>query len=236
MRAKKKNNPNITNNLGLTLRTIEPLTENQKRVFDFYDQGYNLFLSGCAGTGKSFIALYLALRDLFYAQTYKKVTIIRNTVSARDIGFLPGTLSEKIGCYEDVYHLIVSKLFLRDDAFNILFKNRLIDFKVTSFLRGYTFEDEAVVVDEVENMNFHELDTIITRIGNNCRLIFLGDLEQTDLKSASGSGMIDFFNILYKMKSFAFCDFTVDDIVRSGLVKEYLLAKHNKIYYEQKED
>lgn len=227
--ATKKNhsNGNGTSLFGLTLKKITPLTENQKLTFDQYHSGSNLVLSGAAGTGKTFIALYLALNDLIkHKEIYHKIVIIKSIVPTRQIGFLPGTAQEKIKEYEGVYSTIVKDLFERDDAYSILTGKDVLVFESSSFLRGRTFHNCIIIVDEIQNMTFHELDTIITRIGNSAKIIFIGDNEQMDVDKRS-SGMSDFLKILEKMPDHInFVYFGVDDIVRSGLVKDYLKAKY----------
>lgn len=210
------------------LADVEPLTENQGLAFDAFYEGNNLLLHGLSGTGKTFISLYLALDEIFSQQPYyKRIVIIRSVVPTRDIGFLPGSAQEKSKVYEQPYRTVVNNLFSRGDAYDILSHKNVIDFETTSFLRGLTFEDCIVFVDEVNNMNFHELDSIITRAGRNCRLIFSGDFRQSDLRSNSErKGLLSFMEVLDHIKHFKHVEFTEDDIVRSGLVKEYIITKH----------
>jgi phosphate starvation-inducible protein PhoH len=231
-RTKKKSNNNGNNNhlvsFGLELANIQPLTENQKIVFENFEQNYHQALIGVAGTGKSFISLYLAFKYAMEQWNYYipvKILIIKSAVPTRDIGFLPGTLDDKIKYYEDVYKVLINKLFHRDDAFSILSDKGVLEFATTSFLRGTTFENCVVITDEIQNMTFHELDTIITRVGKGCKLFFVGDEEQCDLDQKK-SGFTKFINILEKMKSFAIVRFQLEDIVRDDIVKEYLIAKY----------
>lgn len=202
-----------------TLDEIEPLTVNQRKV---WDSDKNLVLYGSAGTGKTFISCYLALDDLFKKE-YEKIVIVRSAVSTRDIGFLPGNEKEKLEVYEAAYVGTFTELLGRGDAYSILKIKGLVEFKPTSFIRGITICNSVVIVDEIQNMDFGELDSILTRIGPECRIIFCGDFKQSDLK---GNGMQKFLNILSNMSSdFELIQFTTDDIVRSGLVKRYLIAK-----------
>ena len=201
-----------------TLETIEPLTPNQKKV---WQSDKNLVLSGSAGSGKTFLACYLALDDMFKKE-FSKIVIVRSTVSTRDIGFLPGNEKEKVEVYEAPYIGVFTELLSRGDAYSILkFKGR-VEFKPTSFIRGTTITDAVIIVDEIQNLSFHELDSVLTRVGDNCRIIFCGDFKQSDL---GRNGMKDFMNILSSMEEFDMIEFTTDDIVRSGLVKNYLIAK-----------
>jgi len=217
------------------LKVIEPLTSNQERVFKSYSQAKHLVLHGAAGTGKTFISLYLALQQVLdEGNPYDKVYMVRSLVPTREIGFLPGDHEDKSNLYQIPYKNMVKYMFeMPDDvAFNMLYENlkaqETISFWSTSFIRGTTFDNAVIIVDEFSNLNFHELDSIITRIGQNCRIIFSGDAAQTDLiKANDRTGILDFMKILYSMPSFDCVEFGIDDIVRSGLVKEYLIAKIN---------
>lgn len=215
----------VKSNLRIT--HIEPLTDNQRIIFESYEQGKNVLLHGLAGTGKTFISLYLALNEVISKNsTYKKVIIIRSIVPTRDIGFLPGNNKEKTKVYEGPYYAICNELFDRGDSYEILKTKGVIDFMSTSFIRGITINDAIVIADEINNMTFHELDSVITRIGNNCKLLLCGDFRQSDLpKQSEKQGLTSFMHILSKMGSFDYVEFNEEDIVRSGLVKEYIIAK-----------
>ena len=215
------------------LVNIEPISENQKRLFDSYKEGKQIVAYGCAGTGKTFITLYNAIRDVLDENTpYEKIYIVRSLVATREIGFLPGDHEDKSDIYQVPYKHMVKYMFqMSSDAdFEMLYGNLkaqdTIKFWSTSFLRGTTLDNAIVIVDEYQNLNFHELDSIITRIGENSRIIFCGDASQTDLvKTNDRNGIHDFLNILRKMPSFDIIEFGINDIVRSGLVKEYIIAK-----------
>lgn len=215
----------------LSLKDISPLTQNQKSAFTAWHQGYNLMLHGLAGTGKSFISLFLALREVCEGNSYyKRIVIVRSAVPTRDIGFLPGTLKEKSKVYEQPYQIICSDLFGRGDSYDLLKEKKIIDFTTTSFIRGNTFYDTILILDEVNNMTFHELDSVITRAGDNCRVIMCGDYRQSDLRPQDKEGLHKFITIIDRMSGFSHVEFGVDDIVRSGLVKEYIIAKHKLGY------
>lgn len=217
--------PNLGN---LNLRTVLPLTENQERTFASYREGKNLLLHGMAGTGKTFISMYLALQDVLKHQTYESVTIVRSVVPTRDMGFLPGNQKEKTKAYEQPYFPIAKDLFGRGDAYDILKNKGIINFMSTSFIRGTTIEDSIIIVDEVENMTFHEIDSVITRCGKNSKIIFCGDFRQSDLlRFEDRQGLKKFMEVVSKLRSFDYIEFTQDDIVRSGLVREYIIAKSN---------
>ena len=211
---------------GFSLKNVKPLTDSQSKVFDSYNQGKHLMLTGMAGTGKTFLALYLALKDLVEGK-FSVVNIIRSTVPSRDIGFLPGTLKEKLAAYEDPYQQIVNDLFCRDDAWSILCKKGYINMLCTSYLRGITYKNAAMVLDEAQNCTLQELDTVITRVGPGCRVIICGDIKQNDLLTGKNqTGLPLFEKIVSDMPEFNCVTFSIEDIVRSGLVRSYLVSKH----------
>ena len=215
------------------MRDIDPLTENQKLLFDAYDEGKNLIAYGAAGTGKTFITLYNALQDVLDETTpYEKIYIVRSLVATREIGFLPGDHEDKSSLYQIPYKNMVKYMFEMptDSDFEMLYANLknqgTISFWSTSFIRGTTLDNAIIIVDEFQNLNFHELDSIITRIGQDCKIMCCGDATQSDLvKSAEKNGIADFMRILRTMPSMDIIEFGVEDIVRSGLCKEYLIAK-----------
>ncbi len=215
------------------LTDINPLTENQIKLFDSYLEGKNLFAYGAAGTGKTFVVLYNALKEVLSEDTpYRKIYIVRSLVSTREIGFLPGDHEDKSSLYQIPYKNMVKYMFElpSDSDFEMLYGNlkqqETISFWSTSFIRGTTIDDAIVIVDECQNLNFHELDSIITRIGENAKIMFCGDASQSDLtKSNERNGILDFVRIIQQMESFDLIEFGVEDIVRSGLVKEYLVHK-----------
>lgn len=227
MRRKKPLNTDL-------LVDIEPLTDNQEKFFADYKSGKHLFAYGCAGTGKTFIALYNALREVLSGESqYEKIYIVRSLVATREIGFLPGDHEDKSSLYQIPYKNMVKYMFElpSESDFEMLYGNLktqgTISFWSTSFIRGITFDNAIVIVDECQNLNFHELDSIITRIGENSKILFCGDGVQSDLtKTHERNGISDFTRILTKMESFSLIEFGIQDIVRSGLVKEYILAKN----------
>ena len=214
---------------------IKPLTNNQTIAFDEYKAGKNLLLHGAAGTGKTFIMLYLALQEVLDdTSPYDKIYIVRSLVPTREIGFLPGDHEDKSYLYQIPYKNMVRYMFGMpdDNSFEMLYDNlrtqETIDFWSTSFIRGTTLDSAIVIVDEFSNLNFHELDSIITRVGEDSKIMFCGDITQTDLtREAEKSKISDFIQILQEMKDFACIEFGIDDIVRSGLVKQYLITKYN---------
>jgi predicted ribonuclease YlaK len=215
------------------LLDIDPLTDNQKKLFDSYAEQKHLVAYGCAGTGKTFCLLYNALKEVLDEKSpFEKVYIVRSLVPTREIGFLPGSHDDKADIYQIPYKNMVKYMFqMSSDAdFEMLYGNlkaqETIKFWSTSFLRGVTLDNCIVIVDEFANLNFHELDSIITRVGENCKIMFSGDATQSDLiKTSEKNGIIDFMKVLRKMPSFDIIEFGVDDIVRSGLVRQYLIAK-----------
>jgi phosphate starvation-inducible protein PhoH len=203
---------------SLTLQEIEPLTQNQLLAFE---SDKHLLLHGVAGTGKTFISCYLAFDDMIKG-CYNNLVILRSAVPTRDIGFLPGNEKEKSAIYEAPYKDIAVELFGRGDAYEILKQKSIVHFMTTSFIRGITLRDAVIIIDECQNMTLHELDSIITRVGENCRVIFCGDFRQSDLGK---NGLEQFVSILKKMEQFDLIDFEIKDIVRSEFVKSYITAK-----------
>jgi predicted ribonuclease YlaK len=216
-----------------TLLDIQPLTKNQTILFDAYDLDKHLFVYGCAGTGKTFCALYLALRDVLDELTpYDKIVIVRSLVATREIGFLPGDHEDKSSLYQIPYKNMVKYMFEcnSDAEFEMLYGNlksqETVKFWSTSFIRGTTLDNSIIIVDECQNLNFHELDSIITRVGDNSKIMFCGDATQSDLtKSNERNGILDFMKIIQRMPEFESIEFGIEDIVRSGLVKSYIVNK-----------
>ena len=228
--ASKKGNKEINLN---NLVVIKPLTDNQKVVFNTWKKDKNQFLFGAAGTGKTFCALYLAIQAVLNLKTsYDKVVIVRSLIPTREIGFLPGDEEDKAALYQVPYQNMVQFMFEmpNEQQFNRLY-DRLksqgsLFFLSTSFLRGLTFDNSIIIVDECQNLNFHELDTIITRVGQDSKIIFCGDFDQTDLvRQNEKNGLHDFLRILNEMEEFNCLEFTIGDIVRSGFVRSYLINK-----------
>ena len=214
---------------------IKPLTDNQTTAFAQYSEGKNLLLHGAAGTGKTFITLYMALQEVLDEESpYDKIYIVRSLVPTREIGFLPGDHEDKSALYQIPYKNMVRYMFTMpdDNSFDMLYDNlraqETISFWSTSFIRGVTLDNSIVIVDEFSNLNFHELDSMITRIGEDSKIMFCGDITQTDLtRENDKNGISDFIKILQNMEDFSCIEFGIDDIVRSGLVKSYLIAKYN---------
>lgn len=212
---------------------VKPVTENQKKLFDLYNEQKHLFVYGCAGTGKTFCSLYLALKDVLNEITpYDRVVIVRSLVATREIGFLPGDHEDKSSLYQIPYKNMVKYMFemTSDAEFEMLYGNlkqqESIKFWSTSFIRGTTLDNCIIIVDETQNLNFHELDSIITRVGEDSKIIFCGDATQSDLtRNNERDGIINFMKIIERMPEFETVQFTTDDIVRSGLVKSYLVNK-----------
>jgi len=215
------------------LTKVEPVTDNQKLVFNSYKKGDNQFLYGCAGTGKTFVSLYLAMQEVLRQDTpYDRVVMVRSLIPTREIGFLPGDEEDKAALYQVPYSNMVQYMFKQpnEQAFSMLYDRLKTQgsfyFLSTSFLRGLTFDNSIIIVDECQNLNFHELDTIITRVGQDSKIMFCGDFLQTDLsKTSERNGLFDFLRILEEMKEFNCVEFNIGDIVRSGFVRNYLIQK-----------
>ena len=215
------------------LTKVEPITDNQKLVFNSYKKGDNQFLYGCAGTGKTFISLYLALQEVLRNDTpYDRVVMVRSLIPTREIGFLPGDEEDKAALYQVPYSNMVQYMFKQpnEQAFSMLYDRLKTQgsfyFLSTSFLRGLTFDNSIIIVDECQNLNFHELDTIVTRVGQDSKIMFCGDFMQTDLSKVNErNGLHDFLRILEEMEEFNCLEFNIGDIVRSGFVRNYLIQK-----------
>lgn len=216
--------------LHLQLTDIGPITDNQAHTFHAYEKGENLFLHGCAGTGKTFISMYLALREIYSKYTKRrKLVIIRTAQSSKDIGFLPGTEKQKLEVYEAAYRAICAELFHRDDAYEILKQKGIIEFHSTSYLRGTTIDDAVILVDEVQNQRYVELRTVLTRTGDHSRVILCGDTKQDDLTSdrfKEASGLRDMMRVFQYMGSMSTVEFGIEDIVRSGFVRDFIIAEN----------
>ena len=214
------------------LLTFQPITENQTLTCDAYKNDKHLLLHGIAGTGKTFLSLYLALEDVLDPSTvYDDVFIVRSVVSTRDIGFLPGDEQEKVSIYEAPYRSICRELFGIKDSYDSLKQQNNVKFMSTSFIRGITINNAVIIVDECQNLNFHELDIIITRLGKNSKIIFCGDYTQSDLtKESDKTGIINFMKILKELPEFTTVEFGINDIVRSDFLKSYIIAKYTLGY------
>jgi len=215
------------------LAAIKPVTDSQQTVFDTWKEGKNQFLFGCAGTGKTFVSLYLALQQVLKNETpYDKVIVVRSLIPTREIGFLPGDEEDKAALYQVPYANMMQFMFEQpnEQAFTMLY-DRLKSqgsfyFMSTSFLRGLNFDNSIIIVDECQNLNFHELDTIITRVGQDSKIFFCGDFGQSDLtRTNERNGLMDFLQILHEMNEFNCTEFNIGDIVRSGFVRSYLIQK-----------
>jgi phosphate starvation-inducible PhoH-like protein/PhoH-like ATPase len=215
------------------LTNIKPVTDSQKDVFNTWKEGKNQFLFGCAGTGKTFISIYLALQDVLKNDTpFDKVVVVRSLIPTREIGFLPGDEEDKAALYQVPYSNMMQFMFEQpnEQAFSMLYDRLKAQgsfyFLSTSFLRGLTFDNSIIIVDECQNLNFHELDTIITRVGQDSKIVFCGDFGQTDLtRTNEKNGLMNFLQILQEMKEFNCVEFDIGDIVRSGFVRNYLIQK-----------
>tara|TARA_R110000868_G_scaffold105345_2_gene289670 strand:+ start:1590 stop:2285 length:696 start_codon:yes stop_codon:yes gene_type:complete len=226
MARKERTNNSLTVRLDDMIE-VQPVTHNQELVFEAWDNGDNLVLSGSAGTGKTFLALALAFEEVLKADTdYDQVVVIRSMVPTREIGFLPGTLEEKQDAYTSPYRAICSELFGDHTTYNKAITAKTIRFESTSFIRGVTIDNSVIVVDEMQNLNFHELDSVITRVGKNTRIIFCGDYRQSDFKWADDKdGIIKFLSIVEQLKKFTSITFGWEDIVRSDFVRDYIMTK-----------
>lgn len=227
--------PRITGTLKIKiddLRTFDPLTENQKKFFDAYRRGdYFIALLGSPGVGKTFLALLKGLEEVLdRSNSFKKVVIIRSAVQVRDQGFVPGTLEEKMAIYEIPYVDICATLFERRDAWQRLREQGHMEFISTTAIRGMTLDDAIIIVDEAANLSWMEISAVMTRVGYRSKIIICGDLFQNDLikNKNDTSGLSKFLDVVRGMKEFSEINFTADDIVRSSLTKNFIIACQNK--------
>ena len=227
-RRQERDLNHVVNN-KFSMRRIEPITTTQEDLFDSYRNDQNIAAIGTAGTGKTMCAMYLGLLDVLSNPQYEKLIIVRSAVQTREQGFMPGSRAQKEAVFTVPYSDITNDLFQRGDAWEILKQKRMVEFMTSSFVRGLTFDNSIIVVDECQSMTYHELDSIITRVGESSKIIFCGDTFQDDLAGSRNrndvSGLTDFLRVVERIPSFDIINFGVDDIVRSGLVKEYILAK-----------
>ena len=212
------------------IKAIKPKTDTQADLFESYFQGNNIVASGFPGTGKTYISMWLALNSILSEEhAQKKLVIVRSAVASREIGFLPGSKEEKMEPFEAPYKDILHDLIGKSRAYEDMVDAGKIEFMPTSYLRGLTWDNCVVVVDEIQNMSAQEIHTIMTRVGKNTRVIVCGDTSQNDLegKRFEASGMSDFLRIAERVNSFDTIPFTKHDIIRSGFVKEWILAKED---------
>ena len=226
----KKRIKTVNNSMTVRLDDLlqfDPITLNQEKTYAAWDEGYNLVLTGTAGTGKTFNALYLALEDVLDKDSdYDRLIIVRSMVPTRDMGFLPGTKAEKEDAFTTPYKNICCELFGDKASYNKMLIGGQIQFESTSFIRGTTFDNAIIVVDEMQNLNFHELDSVITRVGRSTKIIFSGDYKQSDFKHEDEKqGIVKFLQIVEQLKNFEIINFGWEDIVRSDFVRDYIMTK-----------
>ena len=214
---------------------MKGVTKNQLEVFKQYAEGKNLFLYGPAGTGKTFVILYNAIKQVLDPSTdFNCIYIVRSLMPTRSLAFMPGDEQDKSSLYQVPYDNMLRLMFKlsSEEQFEMMYeelkKQGNVAFLSTSFLRGITLDNAIVLVDECQNLNFHELDTIMTRVGQGSKIMFSGDFDQTDLREdEEKAGLGQFIKIINEMKEFYSCEFDIGDIVRSGLVRSYIIQKYN---------
>ena len=225
-----KRQKTVNNSMSVRLDDLlqfDPLTKNQEVAYSAWDEGNNIVLTGTAGTGKTFMALYLALEDVLDKETeFEQLVILRSMVPTRDMGFLPGTKAEKEEAFTTPYKSICCELFGDKTSYSKMITAGQIQFESTSFIRGTTFDNTIIVVDEMQNLNFHELDSVITRVGRHSKIIFSGDYKQSDFKhDDEKQGIVKFLQIVEQLRNFSIINFGWEDIVRSDFVRDYIMTK-----------
>ena len=209
------------------LLEYDPITKNQEITYDAWENGYNLVLTGSAGTGKTFMGMYLGLEQVLHSETEQdRLVIIRSMVPTRELGFLPGSKEEKEDVFTSPYKAIACELFGDQSSWGKAVTAKKIQFESTSFIRGLTLDNAVILVDEMQNLSFHELDSVITRVGKGSRIIFAGDYLQSDFKFKDDKdGIIKFLTIVEQLKKFEIINFGWEDIVRSDFVRDYIMTK-----------
>lgn len=226
MKRQKSVNNSMTVKLDDLLQ-FDPLTRNQEIAYKAWDEGDNLVLAGTAGTGKTFMALYLALEDILDKETeWDQLVLIRSMVPTREMGFLPGDKEAKEEAFTSPYKNICCELFGDKSSYSKIVNTGQLKFESTSFIRGMTFDNSIIIVDEMQNLNFHELDSVITRVGRHSKIIFCGDYKQSDFKyDDDKNGLFRFMQIVEQLKNFTIINFGWEDIVRSDFVRDYIMTK-----------
>jgi predicted ribonuclease YlaK len=209
------------------VKNYSPITRNQEIATEAWAAGKHLILSGSPGTGKTFLGMYFGLRAvLLKGAGQDKLVVVRSIVPTRDIGFLPGDEKEKKEAYMKPYIGISAELTGDPGAWGKLLATKACQFESTSFARGITIDNAVILVDEMQNLTFHELDTVMGRVGENCRVIFCGDYHQSDLhRDSERQGLLKFLEIVSLMKDFEVVKFGWEDIVRSDFVRDYIMTK-----------
>jgi phosphate starvation-inducible protein PhoH len=224
--ARKKSDKSRGHGFDSKINQIRPLTEAQRQAIHGWAEGNHLVLHGVAGTGKTYLSMGIALREVLELGNYRGIVVIRSAVPTRDVGFMPGTLAEKLAVYEQPYREITNEIVGRGDAYDILKTKGVVEFMSTSFIRGLTLDKKIIIVDEIQNLNWGELDSVMTRLGGDAKIIFCGDYRQSDFaKRAEREGLMKFLGVLRKIKGIEFVEFDERDIVRSGIVKQYIIEK-----------
>lgn len=224
-RRVRTKNKNIFKLDGFELIDFSPKTDNQARMFDDFHNGSNILAIGSAGSGKTVVSLYLALQKLI-TNGIDKIIILRSAVPTRNQGFLPGTQAEKDDIYKPAYIQLVNFLFHSDTAWDTLTKRGYIQFMSTSYVRSITFENAVIIFDEIQNADFSETISVLTRLGEGCKVFLCGDIRQNDLeRKREVSGFLNILKVINRMDNhFSVIEFTRDDIVRSKFVKDLIIA------------
>lgn len=211
--------------MKLELNLHHPLTENQKRVLK--SRKDHLLVQGPAGTAKTYSVLARGLVKVS-AGDVDQIIIIRSPVEIRKIGHLPGDADEKMDPYAAPYIGLLAEISPKMN-YRALVSKRLLCFTPTTFLRGTTFHNSFVIVDEYQNLSEHELDTVMTRVGQGTQLCVVGDpAAQSDLPRHEQGEQADIIDTFASMECVDHVQFSVEDVVRSGFVKDYHIARSER--------
>jgi phosphate starvation-inducible PhoH-like protein len=199
--------------------SIQPKNMAQQIYLEAIERSDVVFGIGSAGTGKTYVAASYAAEKLYYRETSKIIVTRPNVEASRSLGFLPGELEEKYAPYLEPFEGVFIRAFGKS-LYELFKKRGQIDPRPLGFMRGATFDDAIVLVDECQNMTEKEFKLLLTRIGHNSKVIFSGDSRQVDIPD---SGLMSTIQRLQYIPSIEVVEFYPSDIVRSDLCKQIIL-------------
>lgn len=218
--GKKARAARTQNPVEYGFKEVKPLNFIQGEYLEAIRSCQVIFGVGPAGTGKTFVAASYAAGQLFHRKIDKIILTRPNVETGRGLGFLPGELDEKYAPYLEPFQQVF-KRSLGDGFYEYAIKAKSIDPKPLGFMRGASFDNAIVLVDEVQNMTKTEFKMLLTRIGHNCKVILSGDPDQVDI---GDSGLEDAIDRLHDKPGIEVIDFLPEDIVRSSMCKQIIMA------------